>query len=261
MRINRILGVVLRNIFTFRRSYDRWFDAFFHPTLELVIWGLTSSYITYLSPSFAKVVFLIVSGLTLWFIVTRSQYESNVALLEDIWSKNLINLFVSPLKLSEWIAGVVIIGIIKALATLVFVSIVAFALYKVQLFSYGLTMVPFIMLLFLTGWWTGFMITAAILRFGTKVQTFAWTLIFLFAPFSGIYYPVSSLPEAAQYISKLLPTSYVFEALRQLITTGTMNQTYLLTSFLLNIFYVVLGVILLQQSYKAVLKRGMLQLM
>ena len=39
------------------------------------------------------VVMIIISGILLWIIVWRGQYEITVNLLEDLWDKNLINIF------------------------------------------------------------------------------------------------------------------------------------------------------------------------
>ena len=174
MKINRIYAIVLRNLLSFRRNYDRWFDAFYWAIMDLLLWGLATAYITQLSPAFAKVAIVIVSGITFWFIVTRSQYETNVALLEDIWSRNMLNIFISPLKFSEWIIGVLVIGVIKAIITFLAAMGVAYLLYKVNIPSYGLWLPILVVLLLMTGWWVSFFITSAILRFGSKIQTFAW---------------------------------------------------------------------------------------
>lgn len=260
MKLHRMYAIVLRNLYAFRRNYDRWFDAFYWALMDLLLWGLATSYIAQLSPSFGKITIIIVSGITFWFIVTRSQYESNVALLEDIWSRNLLNIFISPLKFSEWIVGVLVIGIIKAAITFITAMGVAYLLYKVNILSYGFWLPVLIVLLLMTGWWVSFFITSAVLRYGSKIQTFAWTLVVLLAPFSGIYYPISSLPQWAQTISYFLPTTYVFESIRQLINTGNLDVMNLLISFLLNLLYITISIFLLHSGYKKLLERGMLQL-
>lgn len=260
MKLHRIYAIILRNFYTFRRNYDRIFDAFYWPTLEVVIWGITSRYLLSLSPDFAYVLILIVSGLTFWFIVSRSQYEANVALLEDIWAKNLINLFVSPLKFSEWIIGVITIGVFKAMISFCTAATVAFLLYKFSIFTYGFYLLPFILLLMMTGWWVSFFIAGAILRYGTKVQTFAWTLISLLSPFSGVFYPISSLPESIQYISYMLPTTYVFAGMREIIFTHTLDPYKLVMAFILNCIFLTLGMWYMKNSYNKTLDKGMLQI-
>ncbi len=259
MKTHRIFAIILRNLYGFRRNYDRVFDAFWWPTLELVLWGLTGSYLIQLVPDFSEILFIIVSGITFWFVVGRSQYEINVALLEEIWSRNLINIFVSPIKFSEWVISIIIIGVLKAMISFIASVIVAYVLYKVHFFIYGFYLIPLIFLLLMTGWWVSFFITGLILRYGSRVQTFAWTLIAAFAPLSAIYYPVSVLPQNVQVISFILPTTYIFQGIRSIITKGTIDNTLLLSSFLLNIFYLILSIVYLKRSFSLVLKKGMSQ--
>lgn len=259
MNIYRIYAIVLRNLLTFKRNWDRFFDAFFGPTIDLILWGLTSSYLIQLAPEYSKLIVMIVSGISFWLIVTRSQYETCVALLEDIWSKNLINIFVSPLTVIEWVVAVTIIGFIKSMMSFSLAVILAFFLYKVGIFTYGLSILPFLFLLLMTSWWTAYFIIGLILRFGTRVQTFAWTLVFLLAPFSGIYYPLTALPSWAQEVAKLVPTSYVFEGIREILYTGHLDITKLVISFLLNLFYLILSLLFLRWSYTKLLERGLIR--
>jgi ABC-2 type transport system permease protein len=260
MKIHRILAIIIRNLYTFRRNYDRIFDAFWWPTMELVVWGITSKYIMQLSTNNSNILFLIVSGLTFWFVVGRSQYEINVALLEEVWSRNLINIFVSPITFSEWVFSTIIIGLLKASISFIAAIIVAYILYAVKIFVFGFYLIPFIFLLVMTGWWTSFLITGIILRFGSRVQTLAWTLIYILAPLSAIYYPITTLPESAQIISFLLPTTYVFQGIRELITTGQMSNELLIKSFFLNIFYISLSLLYLKSSFTFLQQKGMSQL-
>lgn len=259
MNLQRIYGIILRNFYTFRRSYDRWFDAFYNPIIDLTIWGLTSSYIATTNPSLSNLTFMVISGISLWLIVYRTQYETNVALLEDTWSRNLVNLFVSPLKFSEWIIAVLSIGFLKSILSFLTATITAFILYKLHIFSYGFYLIPLIFSLIMTGWWTSFIIAGLIFRFGSKVSSFAWTLIFLLAPFSGIYYPISSLPKWAQGISSLLPTSYVFEEMRSIIYTGIFHTEKIVLSCILNMLYLLLSLVFLRWAYNRLLRNGLLK--
>jgi ABC-2 type transport system permease protein len=157
-------------------------------------------------------------------------------LLEELWSKNLINLFVSPLKFSEWLVSVVIVGILKAVISFSFAGLVAFMLYKVKIFSLGFYLLPLSGLLIITGWWVGFLVGGLILRYGTKIQTFAWAAVMLISPFSAIYYPLSTLPAWAQKVAVFVPTSYVFEGARQVIDHGSLDWNKLLVCLAINLF-------------------------
>jgi len=257
MKLHRIYAIFLRHIYNFRRSFDRLSDAFYWPTIDLIIWGLTSSYFVSLAPGTAKIMVAVVGGIIFWVIPWRAQYEVTVNVLVDLWDKNLGNIFVSPLKLSEWITSLVLVGLAKALISVAFASLVAFVLYKVNIFSYGLYLVPFLFLLLMFGWWVGFLVAAIILRFGSRVQTLAWTVTWAVAPFSAIYFPVAILPEWAQVIARLLPSSYIFEGGRQVIFQHTMNWEYVAISFGLNALYLVISLYLFSRSFKGALRRGL----
>ncbi|MEK7533970.1 MAG: ABC transporter permease [Patescibacteria group bacterium] len=259
MKLHRIYAIILRFMYLFRHSLDRLSDAFYWPTLDLLLWGITSSYFRSYLPQTSQIVLVILGGILLWIIVWRGQYEITVGILEDLWNRNLVNIFVSPLKFSEWVVSLVTLGVIKAVMSFSFGLLVAFILYKIEVFAYGLYLIPLSLLLIMTGWWMGFFIAGLILRFGTKIQTLAWTAPWIIAPFSAIYYPVSSLPEWAQTIALLIPTSYVFEGAREVIERGILDPNKLYLSFLLNAIYIVLSLIFLKKSFNKVLKIGLVK--
>lgn len=260
MKINRIYAVILRYLFHFRHSLDRIFDAFYWPTLDLLIWGLTSTYFTQYAKETSTIIVVIVTGILFWLIVWRAQYEITVNVLEELWNKNLINLFVSPLKFSEWITSSIIVGLIKASFSFSFAMLVAFLLYKIELFFYGMYFIPFLAILIMFGWVIGFFVAGLILRFGTKVQVFAWSTVWLFAPFSAIYYPVSALPVWAQKVSLFFPASYVFEGAREVLSKGVLDLNKVYIALFLNIIYLILSIIFLKSSFSKVLQRGLVKL-
>lgn len=259
MKLHRIYGIVLRYLYLFRRSFDRLSDAFYWPTIDLLVWGLTSSYLRSFAPKTSPIILIIVSGILLWLITWRAQYEIGVNLLEDLWNKNLINIFVSPLKFSEWVMSFLIVGIVKALVSVIFASGVAYLLYRVHILSYGIYLLPFFISLMLTGWAIGFFVAGLILRHGTRIQTLAWSFVAVISPFSAIYYPLSILPHWAQLIGRTIPITYIFEGARQIIATRHINTNNLMISFALNIVYLTLSFIFLERSFKKVLQKGLVK--
>ncbi|MGI5828078.1 MAG: ABC transporter permease [Patescibacteria group bacterium] len=257
MKLHRIYAIILRYMYLFKHSFDRLSDAFYWPTIDLLLWGLTSSFLKSFAPNASTIVLIIVSGILLWIIVWRAQYEITVNLLEDLWNKNLINIFVSPLSFNEWISSFLVIGLIKGLLSIAFASVVAYILYKVQILTLGFYLLPFIALLILIGWSVGFFVAGLILRFGTRVQTFAWTLVAILMPFSAIYYPLSILPQWAQTVARLIPTSYIFEGAREVIETGNISIDKLIWSFGLNLVYLIASFLFLRQSFRTILNKGL----
>lgn len=259
MKINRIYAIVLRFLFLFKHSFDRLTDAFYWPVIDLFIWGLTGLYFQKFAPNASSIMMVIISGILFWLVAWRGQYEITVNLLEDLWNKNLINIFVSPLKFSEWIVSFLIIGLFKAIISLAFASIVAFFLYKFKILMFGFYLIPFFLLLIMMGWWIGFFVAGVILRFGTRVQTLAWATIAIVSPFSAIYYPLSILPVWAQIIAKFVPSSYIFEGIREVIQTGKVSPDKLLVSFGLNCTYLVLSLLFIKSSFKKILEKGLVK--
>lgn len=257
MKLHRIYAIILRYLFLLRKSYDRLTDMFYWPTIDLLVWGLTSEFLRSFAPDTSYIILIIVSGILLWLVTWRAQYEISVGLLEDLWNQNLINIFVSPLTFREWISAFLIVGIIKAVISIIFASVVAYILYHVHILNYGIYLVPFFSSLMLTGWAIGFFVAGLILRFGTRIQTLAWSFVAVFSPFAAIYYPVSVLPEWAQKISLLIPPSYIFEGSREVIKGGSINIDKLLISFGLNFIYLILTFWFLRRSFAKVLEKGL----
>lgn len=259
MNWNRVYAVFLRHLYFLRRSYDRITETFYWIALDLVIWGITGLYFQRFTPDAQNLVFMIISGVLLWNITWRAQIEISLGTIEELWNKNLVNLFVSPLKFPEWIAGLVLMGFGKALVSFLFGSLVAYLLYHVGIFYYSFYLPVFFLLLIMSGWCLGFMIASIILRFGTRVQTLAWSFPWLLSPFSAIYYPLDVLPHWAQTISYFLPMSYVFEQARNLLNNGVVDPSKLLISFGLNIFYLILTLWIFGRSFNSVLNKGLVK--
>ena len=257
MKWHRIYGMILRYTYIMLRNLDRLSDAFYWPVVDLVLWGLTSLFIQELAPG-SKVIQIIITGLVFWYIVARIQGEISVNLLEEFWNENLVNIFVSPLTFWEWIVAVLINGVLKALVSFVFAGVLALLLYKVGVFSFGLYLVPYLFLLSLTGWTMGFLISGLIFRYGSKIQFLGWTLVFVISPFSAVSFPVSILPVWAQHVAQFVPTSYVFEGLREVINTGHFDPNKFWISLFLNLIYLVLSLFFIKACFKKALNKGLI---
>ncbi len=255
---NRIYAMVLRDFINLRHNYDRLGDMFYWPTMDLVIWGLTGLYFVKQSQN-EVLLSIMLTGLIFWIIVWRSQYEININLLQEIWDRNLVNLLASPLTLREWVVSFLIFGLSKMIVSLAFSGLIAFVLYRFSFFVYGFLLLPFVASLLLSGWVAGFIVAGLLIRFGSKIQTLAWTGVYLIVPFSAVFYSLSTLPSWAQAIASLTPPSYIFEGMREILFTGTLSYDKLLISFALNIIYLILSlwffVFMFNQSRKLGLGR------
>jgi len=256
MNFKRIKAIVIRHFYNFKHNLDRLSDGIYWPAMDIILWGLTSQYIQTTSAE-NDIVLILLSGLIFWQIIWRGQYEITVNILEEMWSQNLVSLISSPLTINEWIFGLLVLGILKMIVTLIITIGLTWILYSVSLLSFGFLLIPFFISLLMVGWWVGLMVASFIIRFGRHIQTFAWAGVYLLAPFSAMYYPVSSLPGWAQTIAKILPSSYIFEGMRHIIVTGKVPVGKLLISFILNLFYLALAFFMFKKGFKTSKEQGL----
>ena len=257
MKWHRIWAIILRHLYNFRHNLDRLVDAFYWPSLDIVVWGLTLSAMQKQGETSQSQVTMIIFGTILWFVMWRGQGEITVNFLEELWSENLVNLFASPLKLVEWMVGLCLIGIIKLFLTITLTSLIAIGLYQVNILDLGLWFVPFAVILVLFSWAFGFMTAGMFLRNGTDVQTLAWAGAFVLMPFSAVYYPLNLLPGWVQFVASLLPSTYVFEGMRGLILNGHNPTIMILKAFGLNAIYLCLAIIFFLRSFAVAKEKGL----
>jgi len=259
MKFHRIYAIIIRNLFAYKRSLDRLTDAFYWPALDLIIWGLTSKFFTQSNNDSFNLVSIIVSAIIIWLFLWRAQYEISINVVDELWNKNLVNLFGSPLKFSEWIASFLILGFIKIILSVGFAMGLAYFLYRVEIFSLGFYLIPFMILLILNGWVLGFIVSGLILSYGSKVQTLVWVTGWAISPFCAIYYPVSTLPAWAQKIAFFTPPSYIFEGMRQVINQGRFDLNKLIIPAILTLIYLFLSLLYIKNSFNKLMDKGLVK--
>lgn len=237
----RVWAIVMRHLYIYVRSLDRLSDSIYWPVMDIVVWGITSRWLMQNQVGVHNLVLAVLTGLVFWQVVWRANYEISVNLLEEFWNQNLVNMFSTPLTVYEWIGSVMVLGVIKMVLTAGVGILAVFLLYSLNIFTVGWMMLPFLLLLLMSGWFMGFLGSSVIIYYGQKYQTLAWTMGFMFAPFSAVYYPLDSLPGWIQSIGRLLPTTYIFEGMRKILFQGQMPLDYLLKSLLLNLIYLTLS--------------------
>lgn len=257
MKVHRIFAVTCRHLYNFRRSWDRLSDAVYWPVMDLIVWGLSAKWFASSGHVSSPVVLVMLTGIVFWQIVWRAHYEVAVNFLEETWSDNMVNLFATPLTLGEWAVGVMLLGVIKAGVAVAVGLLASWLLYSLNILTVGHLLLPFLVCLILFGWTLGFVASGLIAKYGKRIQTIAWTLGFLFAPVSAVYYPVSALPHWIQPLSWALPTTYVFEGMRSVINTGSIPSGMLVASFLLNAVYLSLAMLFFTRMFEQRKKEGL----
>ena len=198
---------------------------------------MTSVWIQSTQTDVPNIALIILTGLVFWQIIWRGSYEITVNILQEFWSRNFVNLFSTPLKLGEWMCSVMMVGIGKIFITITFSSFLVWALFALNIYTVGFAIIPYIGLLTLSGWMMGFLSGSVMIYFGQRLQMLAWMTPFIFAPFSAVFYPVSVLPVWGQFIAKCIPTTYIFEGMRQILMNGSFSYPYFWMSLILNFVY------------------------
>lgn len=259
MRWHKIYGILLRHYYISLRSLDRMTEIFYWPIIDLFTWGITTLYFKSYTTQSAHIVLVILSGLMFWNLAWRGQQEITTNLLEEYWNRNLINIFVAPIKFSEWVVAIMIVSLVKSGMSFIFVSIIAAWLYKVNVLMYGFYLIPFVFLLLMTSWIFGFALSGLVLRLGSKVQALTYAVLAAFTPFSAVFFSIAILPDWAQKIAFFVPASYIFEGIRQIIQTGTMDITKLYMSLFLSSIYLFLALVYVRRSFNKVLEKGLVK--
>ncbi|MDT5156717.1 MAG: type transport system permease protein [Acidobacteriota bacterium] len=258
MKVKRAAAIFLRQLYLIRGSAARVLPLFGWVAVDIVLWGFITKYLnTIASPGFNFIPVLL-GAVLLWDFFSRVMHGVTTAFFEDVWSRNFLNLFASPLKTSEYLFGLVLSSIATSAVGLVVMLILATALFGLSFAAYGLLLVPFLLVLFLFGIALGIVGAAVVLRLGPASEWFVWPIPALVSPFAGVFYPLSTLPVWMQYVARGLPPSYVFEGMRSIVSGGTPSWAALWWGVGLALVYVLLACWFFARVYRHAVRTGLI---
>jgi len=220
MKLHRILALLARHLYLYRRSLPRIMEIFYWPFLDLVIWGFITIYLARYQTQIPGFVAFFLGALILWDMLFRAQQGITISFLEELWARNLMNLFASPLKPSEFLVATMAMSIFKVTCVSIIMSLCALLFYSYNVFMIGLWLIPFVLNLVLTGWVIGVFTTSLIMRFGQEAEVLAWSMVFLFQPISCVFYPMEVLPGWLKPVAWANPASHIFEGMRAVLGGG-----------------------------------------
>lgn len=258
MKLYRLAALFTRHSYLYKRSLPRLMEIFYWPLLDLVVWGFITIYLERFRESLPGFIAFFLGALILWDILFRSQQGISVSFLEDVWARNLLNLFASPLKPGEYLLALMLVGLAKLVFTATLMAFLAWLFYSFNIFLLGLALIPFVLNLIVMGWAIGIATTALILRFGQEAEVLAWALGFLFMPVSAVFYPISVLPPFLQTLARSIPAAYVFEGMRQVLSAAQFPWEELLRAAALNAVYLALAFAFFRWNFSVVKKKGLL---
>lgn len=233
----RIGAIVRRHWFVIRSSVPRTLELIFWPLVSMLMWGFLQVHLARSTSMAENAAGLFIGGVLLWDILVRSQLGFSVAFLEEIWSRNLGHLMMSPLRPAELIAALVAVSLLKMTVAMVPVAVLAYVLFGFNLMSLGLAFAAFFGNLVIMSWSLALVSTGAILRWGVGAESIAWLIVFLLLPISCVYYPLSTLPGWLQPVALALPSTSVFEGLRALVLEQRFLSNQMFLALGLNAVY------------------------
>lgn len=253
--------MVLRYLFLLRSSWTRIVELAYWPIMQMILWGFMTEFLLRSGSPVLRASGMLIAAVLLWDVMFRSNIGVAISFLEEMWSRNLAQLFASPLRPYEWALSLLTISTVRTLVGVLPAALLAIPLYSYSIFEMGLPLIAFFANLMLFGGAIGLAVSAMILRYGLGAESLAWVGIFAIAPVSGIYYPIDTLPDWLQSIAWALPSAAVFEGMRAVLAEGVFRTDLFFTALILNFLYMATGLAIFLGVFRIARRRGQLMQM
>ena len=254
-----IKALVLRYLYLYTRTPVRIVELIFWPLVHLLVWGYLTRFLQQnVGDDFPHEITFLIGAVILWDILFRAQQGVAIFFLEDVWSRNLLNIFAAPVTNADYLGSTYAVGMMRAGVTSVMLGGLSALLYSFNVFQLNWALIPFVFNLLIFGWALGMVSTALIVRWGPAAETLAWAVPFFIQPFAAVYYPVAYLPTALQWLAKLLPCSYVFEGMRDVLKDGVISWGELGIATGLNLVYLAAAGVLFVRVMNTAREKGLL---
>jgi ABC-2 type transport system permease protein len=258
MNFSRVGAIVMRQLYLYRGSPQRILPMFAWVAIDILLWGFITRYLNQVSHSGFNFVPALLGAVLLWDFLTRIMQGVTMAFFEDVWSRNFLNFFATPLRTSEYLSGLVLIGVTTSLLGLAAMLALAWAAFGLSFLSFGLALAPFLMILFLSGIALGIFGAGVVLRLGPASEWLIWPIPSVVSPFAGVFYPISVLPAWMQVISRALPPSYVFSGMRAVVSGKPVPWDLLAIGGALSVGYVILACVFFASVYRYAIRTGLI---
>ena len=254
----RIGALMLRHVYLLRSSWTRLAELIYWPLVQMLMWGLLQTYLNGQSGFAARAGGTLIGAILLWDILIRGQLGLSVSFLEEMWSRNIANLFISPLRPGEFLIALMAMSLVRLVIGVVPVTLLAIWFFGFNLWGLGLGLGAFFANLLLSAWAVGTIVSGLILRNGMGAENLAWTLMFLIMPVTAVFYPVAVLPPFIQPLAWSLPPTYVFEGLRALLINHTFRADLMVEAFTINVGLIIVACAVFLRLVDSARERGSL---
>ena len=258
MSLSRLHAIILRQFYLYRSSFVRIMPLFVWVTIDIVLWGFITKYLgNVITPGF-NIVTGLLGAVVFWNFFIRVMNGVTLTFFEDVWSRNFLNMFSSPLTIPDYLAGLTLSSIGTSIIGLVMMLLLAVLCFGFSFLAYGALIFPFLLVLFMFGIALGIFACAIVLRFGSAAEWFVWPIPAFIAPFVGVFYPLATLPHWMQWIAKIMPPSYVFENMRALGSGEPISWSALMIGISLSALYILLAGLFFNYIYRLSKRTGLL---
>ncbi len=259
MSIYRIYAITARYAIVGFREMSRLMQITYFPFLDIALWGYMGLWMQKSSTN-PHILMIYLAATVLWGAVWTAEIELSLNLLEELESRNIVNLASTPLTHSEWLISNIILATGKSFLVVLFSTGITYIIFGINIFSLGSAVIPIALSIICSGVILGIFLTGILLWGGQQITVLVWSIPYLVLTFSAPFYPADMLPGWLQPVVKALPTTHIFESLRTVINSGFLPQKTFLISLLLNALYLVVAISFNYRMFNRSKKRGLAQL-
>ena len=258
MHFSRVAAIVLRQFYLIRASSSRFLPLFIWVAVDIVLWGFLTRYLNTLNSATFNFVPAMLGAVLFWDFFIRIMQGVTMAFFEDVWARNFLNIFSTPISIIEYITGLMLCTVATSAIGIIVMFVLAVMVFGLSFAGFGVFVIPFLIVLFMFGIALGVAASALVLRLGPAAEWFIWPIPAIISPFVGVLYPVTILPKWMQITSRLLPPSYVFECLRDIVFGREVSWIGLVWGAGIAVLYIFLACAFFISTYKHALRTGLI---
>ncbi|HEV2916351.1 MAG TPA: ABC transporter permease [Candidatus Babeliales bacterium] len=257
-----VWALVLRYLRLLMRDTNLKLATIYWPMLDIIVWGFLGTWLQKAhTDGVVPYTAIVLLGILLWQITSRGATYIFKCFAEELWSRNIVNLFSLPISLIEWMLAAIIYTSIVVMLVFLFCTMVIKLFYDISVMYIFSALLLFGPPLFFSACWLGFSCLHIIAYCGKRTEEIGWVYAWFFAPFGGAYYPIEVLPTWAQTISHCLPMSYVFEGMRAYLIRAQDPWPYITKAYILSIIYALVAMCLFIIIFNKSKQKGLSRLL
>src|SRR5512138_1270387 len=125
MSSSRIAAVVIRQFYLMRGSPSRVIPLFAWVAVDIVLWGFITRYLDSVTAARFDFVPTLLGAVLCWDFFIRVMQGVTMAFLEDVWSRNFLNVFATPIRVGEYVTGLVLSTVLTSAVGLAVMLVLA----------------------------------------------------------------------------------------------------------------------------------------